>query len=288
MDTIKRYYVLAKPGIVYGNAISALAGFLLASNGQVDFTLLSGMLLGVCLSIGSACVFNNIIDRDIDRKMGRTKNRALAKGSISIPAAMIYGLILGIVGFLLMIVFTNLLTVIIGLIGFVDYIVFYGIAKRRSVHSTVIGSISGSMPIVAGYTAVTNRFDIGALVLFLVMTFWQMPHFYALAIFRLKDYANAGIPLLPIKKGIQITKVQMLLYVIAFFIATLLLTVYHLTGYIYLLVMGVIGLYWIWIEIKGFKAHDPDRWAKSMFRFSLIALMVFCIMISLQGLIGLT
>lgn len=287
MNTLKKYYALTKPGIVYGNAISAIAGFLLASGNNFDVRLFTGMLLGVCLSIASACVFNNIIDRDIDEKMARTKNRAMVKGTISTIAALIYGSVLGLIGFALMVIFTNPLTVLIGSIGFIDYIVLYGIAKRKSVHSTIIGSVSGSMPLVAGYTAVTNRFDIGALLLLLIMTFWQMPHFYSLAIFRLKDYASAGLPVLPVKDGISATKIQIVLYTIGFFIATVLLTVFHLTGYVYLIFVGSAGLYWMFLGTKGFKAVDSDRWAKRMFRFSLIALMLFCIMISLQGLLRL-
>lgn len=287
MNIVKKYYALAKPGIVYGNAISTIAGFLLASGEDFNPTLFAGTLLGVCLSIGSACVFNNIIDRDIDQKMGRTKNRALVKGSISIPAALIYGSILGIIGFALMVIFTNPLTVLVGSIGFIDYVILYGIAKRRSVHGTIIGSISGSMPIVAGYTAVTNRFDAGAIILFLILTFWQMPHFFALGIFRLKDYREAELPILPVKNGIKETKLQMVLYAIGFTIAIALLRVFHLAGYIYAIIVELASLYWVWLGVKGFNAADTDKWAKSMFRYSLILLMLFCIMISLQGLLKL-
>ena len=173
----KLYYQLTKPGIVYGNAIAAVSGFFLAAKGHINLQLFIGMLTGVCFVIASSGVFNNYIDRGIDRKMERTKKRALAAGLISVKSALIYGLALGIAGFAILSFFTNLLTVALGLIGVFFYLVMYGIWKRKSIHGTIIGSISGSIPLVAGYCTVTNRFDIGAGILFLILAIWQMPHF---------------------------------------------------------------------------------------------------------------
>ncbi len=270
---IKSYYALAKPGIIYGNAITVAAGFFLASKGNINFWLLLVTLTGISLVIASACVFNNYIDRDIDSLMVRTKKRALVTGLISVRDAMLYATFLGLAGFLVLAVYSNLLTVFVVLAGFVDYVIFYGIFKRRSVYGTIVGSIAGATPIVAGYTAVSNQFDAGAVILFLILVFWQMPHFYAIGIYRSDDYQAAQLPILPIKEGIQKTKIHILLYIVAFTIAAAMLTVFGFTGYIYLITVLSLSLAWLWLGIKGFKADNDKRWARKMFLFSLVLLL---------------
>ena len=203
---IKTYYLLTKPGIIYGNSINTAGGFLLAAKGVIDPLLFLAALIGTAFVIGSACVFNNYIDREIDEKMARTKKRALVTGDIPVKNALIFGTLLGILGFLILFSYTNLLTGVIGVIGVVMYVVVYGYFKRRTVHGTLIGSISGAIPPVAGYTAVTNLIDTGAILLFLILVFWQMPHFYAIAVYRIEDYKKAGIPVLSVVKGIPTTK----------------------------------------------------------------------------------
>jgi protoheme IX farnesyltransferase len=276
----KEYYRLTKPGIIYGNAITAVAGFLLASKSLISLPLLAETVGGVALVIGSACVINNYIDRGIDRKMARTKNRALVTGLISGRNALLYAAILGLIGFGLLIYFTNLLTVSLGIIGYLDYLVLYGFSKRTSIHGTVIGSISGAVPVTAGYCAVTNRFDTGALLLFLTLVMWQMPHFYAIAIARLKDYSSAKLPVLPVKSSMVFTKVQIVLYVGGFIVVSSLLTVFGYTGYIYVSLMGLAGLTWLRYGIQGFYTKQDTQWARKMFRLSLIIIMTFSVLVS--------
>lgn len=281
MDSIKNYYWLAKPGIIYGNLVTTIAGFLLASRGQVNFELLIATLLGISLVIASGCVFNNYIDRNIDAKMARTKNRALVKRVISGRNALTYASILGIFGLVTLGFFANMLSVYVALVGLFFYVVMYSLWKRRSVYGTVIGSISGAVPPVVGYVAVTNNLDAGALILVAILVTWQMPHFYAIAIYRLKDYAAAGIPVLPVKRGIYLTKINMLVYINAFIIAALLLTFFGYTGYSYLVVAVLLGFIWLSLCIKGLNAKTDDRlWARKMFLFSLIVLTLLCVMIS--------
>lgn len=278
----KKYYQLTKPGIIYGNLLTATGGFLLASKKDINFGLLLMTLLGIALVIGSACVFNNYLDRGLDIKMARTKKRALVSGDISPTSAIIYAFLLGVIGFAVLAVSTNALTVWIGIIGFADYVVLYAIGKRRSTLGTIIGSISGAMPVIAGYTAVTNRFDGGALILFLILSFWQMPHFYAIALRRIKDYKAAGLPVLPAKKGARTTKIQILLYIIAFIATTLSLRVYGYAGWTFLIVMEALGLKWLYMGIKGFKTNDDEKWARKMFLFSLVIILTFSVMLSLN------
>ena len=217
--------------------------------------------------------------------MARTKKRALAIGAVSAQAAITYGVTLGILGFAILAVYTNWLTVAIGAVGLFSYLVLYSISKRVSEHGTLVGTIAGATPIAAGYCAVTGVFDPAALILFLIMVFWQMPHFYAIAIFRQKDYEAAGLPVMPIKRGLLVTKLQIMLYVVAFTVEAAMLTVLGYTGYVYLVVMLAVGLYWLFKGYQGFKTKDGVKWARGMFGFSLIVLLVFSAMLSLDWLL---
>ena len=232
--------------------------------------------------IASAGVFNNYIDRDIDQKMARTKERALVSGVIAGRNALIYASILGVSGELILAIYTNWLTALIALFGFAMYVVVYGIWKRRSTLGTIVGSVSGATPPVIGYCAVTGRLDSASLLLFLILVFWQMPHFFAIAMYRLKDYASAGIPVLPVKKGIQTTKIQMLIYTIGFALFSIMLTVLGYTGRVYLGVALAIGVSWTLLCIQGFRVSDDLRWARQMFFFSLFALTLLCATISVD------
>src|SRR5579871_4902777 len=165
MSLFKAYYYLIKPGIVYSNMLAAIAGFFLAARGNVSVSLLLALIFGLGLVIASACVFNNYFDREIDAKMDRTQNRALVQKIIHTQNALVYGFILGLLGFISLIFFTNLLTAFIGFIGFIFYVFLYTFGKRRTVYGTLIGSISGAVPPVAGYCAVTNHFDFAAFLL---------------------------------------------------------------------------------------------------------------------------
>ena len=165
------------------------------------------------------------------------------------------------------------------------YLILYTPLKRKSVYGTIIGAVAGATPPVVGYVAVTNNFDTAALLLFFILVFWQMPHFYAIAIRRLDEYKAALIPVLPAKEGIHNTKIKMLAYIAAFILATASLAYFKYTGYVYLAVMLLLGLYWFASGIKGFRSADDKDWAKKMFLFSLIILTVFCVLISFNVLL---
>jgi protoheme IX farnesyltransferase len=283
-SVVKAYYSLTKPGVLYGNALTAAAGFLLASGKNINFWLFVALCLGSTLIIASACVLNNYLDQDIDSKMARTKKRALVQGEIKGRNAVIFSIVLGLVGVAILLAWTNLLVVSIGIGGFIVYVVLYGmLSKRLSIHGTLVGSVSGAAPILAGYCAVTGTIDIGAVLVFLILFLWQMPEFYSIAVYRQKEYAAAGVPVMSVVKGIKNTKIQIFVYTVLFVIATLLLTAFGITGYTYLIIMGALGIYWIWLGLKGLSAHDSDAWARKMFRFSLIILLVFCGLISVDA-----
>lgn len=280
----KKIYLFAKLGLVFGNAIVALGGFFLASRGDIDVVLMAAMFFGISCIMASACVINNYLDRGLDILMARTQKRNAVIKSIPLPVAMMWALFLCVLGSVLLGVYANVLTLCIALFGGLVYVVFYGIGKRKSIHGTLIGSIAGAVPPVVGYTSVTNSFDVAAFILFMMLVIWQMPHFYAIAIFRLADYKAAGIPVLPAVKGIAATKTQMIMYIIAYILAVPALTVYGFTGYAYLIVMELLSVAWLVKSLKGFTTTDDTVWARKLFKFSLIVLMTFSVMIGLGSI----
>jgi len=171
----------------------------------------------------------------------------------------------------------------IGLVGFIDYIVFYGASKRRSVYGTLVGSISGSTPIVAGYVAVTGSLDAAALLLFLIMVFWQMAHFYGIALYRASDYEAAHIPVLPVARGYVETKTQIQIYIILFIIANVLLTGLGYTGYTFLAVMLTVGFMWLLRSWRPTTEETAAVWGRQIFFFSLIVVLALSIMLAVGG-----
>lgn len=283
---LREYYRLAKPGIIYGNLLTTVAAFLFASRWQFSlqtFELFAATSFGISFVIGSACVFNNYIDRDIDRRMERTKQRPLVTGTISENAALIYGAVLGLAGLALLVFLVNPLTATIALFGFIMYVFVYGYAKRKSYLGALVGSIPGAVPIVVGYTAVVNRIDAAAVILFLILVAWQMPHFYGIAMFRLDEYKEAGIPVLPAQKGMQYTRRSIIFYIIAFIVAVSLLAIFGYAGYIYLALVLLLGLEWFVHALRNGK--DDAKWSKGVFLQSLITLLVFCIILAITPLL---
>lgn len=283
---LKKYYELTKPGVLYGNALTVAAGFLLASRGDIDGLLFLSALLGSSLIIGSACVVNNYLDQDIDRLMSRTKNRPLVAGTVKPAHALLFGVMLGMLGTAILTAFTSFLVVTIGITGFIVYVFLYGaLSKRRSVHGTLVGSVSGAIPILAGYVAASGRIDLGAVIVFMVLFLWQMPEFYSISIYRRAEYKKAGVPVISVIKGVEHTKREIFAYTVAFVAATLALRVYGYVGNAYLIVMGLLGFYWIRLGLEGLHASDSEVWSKRMFGFSLVILLAFSLMISVDNLL---
>jgi protoheme IX farnesyltransferase len=279
---IKEYYRLAKPGIIYGNFFAAIAGFFLAAKGHIDVGLLAAMLGGLAGIFGSACVFNNYLDRDIDSKMARTQKRAMVSGSVPPTNALIFGTALFMVGAFLLLVFVNSLAFWVAWAGFVVYVLVYTPLKRKTVHGTLIGSVAGAVPPVVGYVAITNHLDGGAWLLFLILVFWQMPHFYGIALRRQQDYAAAKIPVLPIVSGARAAKIHTLAYIVAFIFACVLLFAYGYIGHVALVVSVFLGLLWFGQGLRNFNSLADKLWGKKIFLFSLITLVGWSVVISLN------
>ncbi|RRV08298.1 protoheme IX farnesyltransferase [Pseudomonas sp. v388] len=281
--SLKHFIQITKPGIIFGNVLSVAGGFFLASKGDIDFVVFLAAVIGTSLVVASGCVFNNCIDRDIDQRMERTRNRVLVQGLVSIKLALLYATILGIAGVSLLYTYANPLAALLVVIGFVVYVGLYSLYfKRKSVHGTLIGSLSGAMPPVIGYCAVSNSFDFAALTLLVMFSLWQMPHSYAIAIFRFNDYSAAKIPVLPVARGILVTKRHILLYILAFLVATLMLTVGGYAGLNYLAVAAGMGMYWFYMAWKGYKAVDDTVWARKLFVFSIFTITALSVMMSVD------
>lgn len=280
---LKHYYVLAKPGIIMGNLIAAASGFFLASKGNIDPSLLLYTLLGTALIIASGCVFNNYIDQDIDIKMERTKRRALVQGKITGNAALIYASVLGVLGFGIMYWLTNPVALFFGVLGFIVYVGVYSLYyKRNSIHGTLIGSLSGACPPVMGYVAVTGQFDAAGAILLIVYCLWQIPHSYAIAIYRFEDYKAANIPVLPVQQGIKSAQLHMIGYIIGFAVAAMLLAERGYAGNIYALVIGLMSLYWLYLAKVGYQKDTEKVWGKKLFIFSILMIMSFSVLISVD------
>jgi protoheme IX farnesyltransferase len=204
---IKTYYELTKPGIIYGNAIVAAAAYVFGSHGHFVLSTFLAMLLGLSLVIGGACVFNNYYDRGIDARMERTKKRGFAAGQVNPTSALIYGVVLLVVGVVLLQTI-NLYALGAALLGFVTYVFLYTPLKARTGLAVFVGAIAGAVPPVVGYTAATNMLDYFAVAFFAFLFLWQIPHFFAIARYRYDDYFAAGVPLLVKKPETEQARVQ--------------------------------------------------------------------------------
>ncbi|MDF2837446.1 MAG: protoheme farnesyltransferase [Paenibacillus sp.] len=271
---LKDLIALTKPRLLRLNMFAALGGFWVASKWDLDFPLMIWMLIGSTLIMASATVINNYWDRELDQKMERTRNRTLPMGRMSPAGVLAYGVILGVAG-LAVLFALDVLTGLLGLLGWFVYIVVYTMwLKRSSTWSTSIGGVSGAMPPVIGYCAVTGEIDAGAWLLFALLFLWQPAHFWSLAIRRVEEYREAGFPLLPVVKGVKRTKLQMIPYVLLLLPTVILLYVYGYAGIYFLIVSVVLSVVWLVHTIGGLRAADTEKWAKINFLISVNYLMV--------------
>jgi protoheme IX farnesyltransferase len=275
-EKLLAYYQLTKPGIIRGNAVHVLAGGLLASAMGIEWRALLGVLIGTSFVIASACVVNNYIDRDIDAKMKRTKKRPSVTGTVSPRAAGVFASVLALIGIYTLFTFTNPIVVVIGAVAYVMYVVVYGYAKRRTVHSTLIGAIPGALPAMAGYVAIEGALSISSVLVFLLVFLWQMPHFYAISVFRKKDYKAAGVPVLGVVRPTEVVKRYVLGYMIAYLACIGLLIAFDVVGPSAGVLLLAGAAYWL-VTHARMRLADDVRWARSVFGVSLIlTLLLLC------------
>ncbi|GGP68698.1 heme o synthase [Shewanella saliphila] len=281
---LRGYVQVTKPGIIMGNLISVAGGFLLAAQGNVDLTLMFATMIGLSLVVASGCAINNCIDRDIDAKMQRTCKRVTVTGELSISSVLMFGLGIGVIGFAMLAIFTNSLAVLFAAIGYVVYVGVYSLyMKRHSVYGTLVGSFSGAVPPVVGYCAVTGQMDMGAIILLLMFSLWQMPHSYAIAIFRFDDYAAANIPVLPVAEGMAKAKLHIVLYIAVFALVSVLLPLAGYTGIAFTAVTCATSFWWLAMALKGYRQDiNLQSWARQVFGFSIITITALSVTMALD------
>lgn len=267
---------LIKIGIINSNLITAFAGFWLALyfTGAVISDYWGTLLLlmaGTALLIAGGCIINNYYDRDIDPVMKRTRTRPTVTGSISLNLILALGIASTCIGIILL-TMTTIQAAVIGALGWFAYVVLYTMwSKRRYTINTAIGSLSGAVPPLIGWTAVNPELNTAAYSLFLIMFIWQTPHFLALAMKKSKEYQAAGVPMLPVVHGFAITKRQMAVYVVCllplpFYLSSL--------GLGFVLLATLLNVGWFIVALQGFFTKNDLKWANLMFVYSLNYLMV--------------
>lgn len=266
-----------------GNLFTTTAAFLLGSSVKFDLILYLWTALGLGFVIASACVWNNYIDREADAKMERTKHRPLAKQSITVNKACLFASFLGILGFAVLYLFTNKWALLSASLGFFVYVIVYSLSKYKTGQATLIGSIAGAMPPVVGYVAAADRLDLCALFLFLVLVFWQMPHFFSIAIYRAADYQAASIPVLPNEIGNEAVKKQSLVYIVLFLGSLAVLSFCGSIGIIFLVGTWILGLFWLKTAFQGLKVENDIPWARKMFKVSLVVIMGFSVLLCCES-----
>lgn len=267
------YLELCKPRVVALIVFTAIVGMFLATPAMVPLPVLFFGTLGIALAAASAAAINHVADHRIDALMARTRERPLVKGQITRAHALLFAAVIGTSSMLLLTLFVNGLTAILTLLSLVGYAVIYTLyLKRATPQNIVIGGAAGAAPPVLGWTAVTGNIDPHALLLFLIVFAWTPPHFWALAIYRRKDYADADVPMLPITHGVDFTRLQILLYTIVLFLVSLLPYITYMSGLLYL--AGAVGLggVFLYFAVRMQWDHD-DRLAIRMFRYSIVYLM---------------
>ncbi len=266
------FYELTKPRMNFLVLITTMVGYFMASRGTVEWARVAFTLIGTGLTASAASVLNQLIERNYDKLMPRTRNRPLPMGRVLPVEAMVYGVSLGVFGIGFLAVFVNLLTAILGLVTLLSYIFVYTPMKRRTTLNTVIGAVPGAIPPMMGWTACHNAIRPEAVVLFCILFFWQMPHFLAIAILYRNDYAAGGFMMLPVvDEELLITSRQIVLYAVALIPVTLMPTVIGMAGPVYFTAAMLLGLGFLSFAISCAATRTRGD-AKKLFFASIIYL----------------
>ncbi len=264
-----QFYVLTKPRVVQLIVFCALIGMLLAQPGLPEWPLVLAASLGIWLVAASAAAFNCIVEQHIDRRMARTAWRPTAKGELTNAQTLLFSAALCVAGGAVLLAWVNALTMGLTLATFIGYAVIYTVVlKPLTPQNIVIGGASGAMPPVLGWAAMTGEVTLEPLMLALIIFLWTPPHFWALALYRVEDYRRSGLPMLPVTHGSEFTRLQVLLYTLVLFAATLLPFTFGMSGWVYLaaaLVLGVMFVAHAWRLWRGYS----DALARQTFRFSI-------------------
>ena len=268
------YLELCKPNVVALMILTSLIGMLLAVPGMVPVPILIWGNLGIALCAASAATVNHLVDRHVDLKMARTFNRPIAKGRVAPINAIVFALVLGTVGMIILLAFINPLTAWLTLASLVGYAFIYTLfLKRATPQNIVIGGLAGAAPPLLGWTAVSGTLDGYALLLVLIIFAWTPPHFWALAVHRKKEYANAKIPMLPVTHGEHYTKIHILLYTFILFAVSLLPFATGMMNVVYLVGAVVLDVIFVYYALLMLYSSKPGT-GMSTFKYSIVYLML--------------
>ncbi|MBL8342140.1 MAG: protoheme IX farnesyltransferase [Rubrivivax sp.] len=264
-----QFYVLTKPRVVQLIVFCALIGMLLAQPGLPPWERVFVAAAGIWLVAAAAAAFNCIVEQHIDRRMARTAWRPTAKGELTNAQTLLFAAVLCAAGCALLAWGVNALTMWLTLATFVGYAVIYTVVlKPLTPQNIVIGGASGAMPPVLGWAAMAGEVTIEPLIMALIIFLWTPPHFWALALYRVEDYRRAGLPMLPVTHGPEFTRLQVLLYTLVLFAATLLPFTFRMSGWIYLLAAVVLGALFVLHAWQLWRDYS-DALARATFRFSI-------------------
>ncbi|WP_309734445.1 heme o synthase [Chamaesiphon sp. OTE_75_metabat_556] len=286
LQVIQSYYQLTKPRIIPLLLITTAAAMWLASDGQTDPVLFLVTVIGGMLAAASAQTMNCIYDRDIDYAMERTRNRPIPSGRVKPLHAGIFAAVLAGLSFATLTIFTNLLAALLAMAGIGFYMWIYThLLKRHTPQNIVIGGAAGAIPALVGWAAVTNSLSIEAWILFAIVFIWTPPHFWALSLMIKDDYAKVGIPMMPVVVGDAATAKQIWIYTLLLMPTTLLL-VYPLgaSGIVYAISAIGLGGVFVYEAWKLLHAPTDKTVAKSMFKYSILYMMLLCTAIVVDSL----
>ena len=265
----RAYYALTKPRVVSLIVFTAIIGMFLATPGMVPLQVLFAGTLGIALVAGAAAAVNCLVERRIDATMQRTRGRPLPRGELTPLQTLVFSGAIGGAGLWILAHYTNLLTMWLTLATFVGYAVIYTVVlKPATPQNIVIGGASGAMPPVLGWAAVTGEISTEATLLFLIIFAWTPPHFWSLALYRTEEYARSGLPMLPVTHGKEYTRLQVLLYTIILFGASLLPFAIGMSGILYLLCAAALGGAVLVYAVRIYASYS-DALAQRTFRFSI-------------------
>jgi heme o synthase len=269
---LRQFFALTKPRVVSLIVFTAIIGMFLAVPGLPPAHVVIYGTLGIALVAGAAAAINCLVEQKLDAVMARTRTRPLPRGEISPLQTLLYALIVGSAGLGILYAKVNLLTMWLTLATFLGYAVVYTVLlKPATPQNIVIGGASGAMPPVLGWAAVSNDVAPEALLLFLIIFVWTPPHFWSLALYRAREYAKAGLPMLPVTHGSEYTRLQIVLYTVALLAVTLLPFAIRMSGWLYLTAAMTLGATFIGHAV-ALRRRYSDELARRTFRFSIFYL----------------
>lgn len=271
-EGFQRFFPLCKPRVTALIVFTAMIGMFLATPHMVPLGLLLAATAGIGLASGAAAAFNCLIEQQIDAKMARTRGRPLPTGQVTSIQTIVFATLLGGSGLAILYFWVNPLTMWLTFATFLGYAVIYTIfLKPATPLNIVIGGASGAMPPILGWAAVNNVVSPEALILFLIIFAWTPPHFWALALYRRKEYEKVGMPMLPVTHGEEFTRLHILLYTIILFGVALMPYGYGMSGLIYLVASVVLNAIFMAYAIGLYRRYS-DQLSRSMFRYSILYL----------------